>query len=81
MATAERQLIRFFLQHLLVGLLAAALFGGLVLWFDLAGIRSMAAADEDGWLFLTLLFFGLCVTFGSVAMGCGVMGLARDRRP
>ena len=80
MTAAERQLIGFLLRHLLVGLLAAALFGGLVLWFDLSGIRSMAAADEDGWLFLVLLFFGLCVTFGSVAMGCGVMGLARDRR-
>ncbi len=80
MTAAESQLIRFLLQHLLVGLLAACLFGGLVLWFDLAGIRSMAAADADGWLFLVLLFFGLAVTFGSVAMGCGVMGLARDRR-
>ncbi len=81
MTAAERHAIGFLLQHLVVGLLAAALFGGLLLWTDFAGIRSMAAADEDGWLFLVLLFFGLGVTFGSVAMGIGVMSLARDRRP
>ena len=78
MTDAEGQLVRFLLQHLLVGLLAGALFGGLVLWFDLAGIRSMAMADRDGWLYLVLLFFGLAVTFGSAAMGVGVMSLDRD---
>ena len=40
----------------------------------------MAGADESGWLFIVLLFFGLAVTFGSVAMACGVMSLAGKGR-
>jgi hypothetical protein len=27
---------------------------------------------------MVLFFFGLCVTFGSVGMGVGIMTLARD---
>jgi hypothetical protein len=37
------------------------------------------AGAEDGLLALFLLFFGLAVSFGSVAMGVGVMALGRDR--
>lgn len=77
----ERRAVVFLLHHLLAGLAGAASFGGLVLVFDLAGIRSMALADDAGWLYILLLFFGLAVTFGSVAMACGVMSLGRKDRP
>ena len=77
----ERDALGYLLQHLALGLLGSAVFGGLILWTDFAGIRSMAAANESGWLYIVLLFFGLGVTFGSVAMACGIMSLGRDRRP
>ncbi len=76
----ERHALTFLLRHLLAGLVGAACFGGLILYFDFAGIRSMARADESGWLFIVLLFFGLAVTFGSVAMACGVMSLGGKGR-
>ena len=50
----------------------------MILWNDLAGIRSLALAEEGGWLALGLLFFGLFVTFGSLAMGAAIMGLGRE---
>ncbi|MDH3594746.1 MAG: hypothetical protein OEU09_03410 [Rhodospirillales bacterium] len=73
----ERDAIGFLLRHLGVGVIGSALFGGLILWSDLAGIRSLALAEEGGWLALCLLFFGLFVTFGSLAMGAAIMGLGR----
>jgi hypothetical protein len=75
----ERQAIRFLVMHLLAGLGGAGLFGGLVLWLDLGGLGALVAGAEDGLLALFLLFFGLAVSFGSVAMGVGVMALGRDR--
>lgn len=80
MSPAERGALWFLAQHLVVGLLAAVLLGGLILLSDLGGIRTMASGDEKGWLFLLLLFFGLSETFGSVAMGVGIMSLRRDSR-
>jgi hypothetical protein len=71
----ERHAVGFLLRHLGVGAIGSALFGGLILWSDLAGIRSLALAEEGGWLALGLLFFGLFVTFGSLAMGAAIMGL------
>jgi hypothetical protein len=75
------RLVRYLAGHLLVGLLAALLFCGILIVFDLFGLRSLLTGDSDGWLAGLLLLFGLAVTFGSVAMGIGVMGLERDPRP
>ena len=55
----ERDAVGYLLRLLALGLLGSALFGGLILWTDFAGIRSLALAEEGGWLALGLLFFGL----------------------
>ncbi len=69
--------VRFLARHAAVGILAALVFGGLLVATDIGGLRGLAAADENGLLYLTLLFFGLAVTFGSAAMGASVMALGR----
>jgi hypothetical protein len=76
---ADLTAVRFLVRHLVVGLIAAGLFGGLLIAADVGGLRRMAAADADGWLYLALLFFGLAVTFGSAAMGVSVMNLGQER--
>ncbi|MDX1709614.1 MAG: hypothetical protein R3316_00585 [Rhodovibrionaceae bacterium] len=76
----EKRALRFLGIHLAGGSLGAALFGGLILWFDLFGIRTMAGESDLGWLAVALLFFGLVITFGSVAMGIGVMREGSDER-
>ncbi len=73
----ERDALGYLLRHLALGLMSSAVFGGLILWTDFAGIRSLAMAEEDGWLALGLLFFGLFVTFGSVTMGVAIMGYGK----
>ena len=75
----ERHAIRFLLGHLLIGVAGGALFGGLLLASDLFGLRALVIGDDQGWLAALLLLFGLAVTFGSLAMGVGVMSLGRDK--
>jgi hypothetical protein len=75
----DRQLVRFLLQHLLYGSVGGAVFGGLLLWFDVAQLWTMISASTERGLFLLLLFFGLLVTFGSLGMAVGVMQLGEER--
>ncbi len=74
----ERHALRFLLQHLAGGVVGAIFFGVLLLALDIAHLRTLATESQDGWLTIVLLFFGLIVTFGSVAMAAGVMSLAQD---
>ena len=40
---------------------------------DIAGLRTLAGQSEDGMIAILLLFFGLMVTFGAIAMAVGIM--------
>jgi len=73
----QNELLRFLLLHLAGGLAGAIAFGVLLLWSDFAGLGTLIARASDGPLFTVLLFFGLFVTFGSIAMGVGLMSLRR----
>ena len=75
----KRDAIGFLLKHLVYGSFGGFLFGALLLWFDVAGLATMIFASPEWPLFLLLLFFGLFVTFGSIGMGVGVMGLGEER--
>ncbi len=74
----ERDAIIFLVRHMLFGICGAFLFGSLMLYFDIGHLRSLAGESRDGLLTLALFFFGLVVTFGSVAMGVGVMSQGQD---
>jgi tetrahydromethanopterin S-methyltransferase subunit E len=75
----NRDALGFLLKHLIYGSFGGFLFGVLLLWFDVAGLATMIFASPEWPLFLLLLFFGLFVTFGSIGMGVGVMGLGEER--
>ena len=74
-----RDAIRFLLMHLFYGSVGGLVFGGLLLWFDVAGLATMIFASPEKHLFLLLLFFGLWITFGSIGMAVGIMGLGEER--
>lgn len=78
MSSMERAALRFLLKHLVVGTVGAAVLGTLILVTDFGSIRSLALRAEGGWLFILMLYFGLFVTFGAVAMAAGVMSLGKD---
>ena len=66
---------KFLGLHLACGLVASLIFGGAILASDLSHIRTLALDSSHPVLILALFFFGLAVTFGSLAMGVGIMGL------
>lgn len=74
----DKEALRFLGTHLIYGLAAGLTFGLAVLAIDLGNLRTLAFQSSHTTLVLTLFFFGLFVTFGSVGMGVGVMSLARD---
>jgi hypothetical protein len=74
----EQAAISFLVRHMLFGIVGALLFGALILYFDVGHLRSLAGQSQDGPLTLVLFFFGLVITFGSVAMGVGVMSQGQD---
>jgi hypothetical protein len=74
----EREVLRFLAVHLIYGLAAALTFGGAVLMTNLGNLRTLALESAHPATVLALFFFGLCVTFGSVGMGVGIMSLASD---
>lgn len=75
---AQREFFRFLAMHLGGGIAAAAVFGGMLLAFDLGGMWTMIARSPDTGLWLFILFSSLVVTFGSVAMGIGIMGRGEE---
>jgi len=78
MTPKQREALLFLAQHLFYGVAAAITFGGLVLATDLGRIRTLLATADHPWVIVSMLFFGLIITFGGVAMAVGIMGLARD---
>lgn len=78
MTPQEKRPLKFLGQHLIYGVAAALTFGGLVLATDLSHIRTLALDSSHPVRVIALMFFGLIVTFGSVAMGVGIMSLASD---
>ncbi len=71
-----RTALRFLLGHLLVGVLAAFVFAGLLIATDAFSLKTLIFEQERGWLAGLLLLFGLAITFGSLAMGIGIHGLS-----
>lgn len=74
-------LIPFLARHCLAGLAAGWIFVGGLLGLDVAGLRTLIFAEQAWWLPLGLLVFGVSLTFGSAAMGAGIMGLGRACPP
>lgn len=74
----ERRVIRFMMTHLLVGAIAAALFTGLLLYFDLFGLWGLIKTTGSPVVAVVMLFGGCLVTFGSLAMGAAVMMLGEE---
>lgn len=75
----DKTALRFVARHLAMGLGAGALFGVAILASDLAGLRSLAFSSETPWLVISLLFFGLFVTFGAVSLAANLMLMGHDR--
>lgn len=71
-------LLRF---HAIAGAVLGVVFVAGVLAFDLAHIRTLAFASEDGVLAVVMLTIGSIITFSSVVMGSAIMTLTDKDDP
>ena len=69
----EKPLVMFLLKHVTSGAAGGVALGLGILMLDIAGLRTLMGQSEDGIIAILLLFFGLIVTFGAIAMAVGIM--------
>lgn len=77
----EKAAVLFLLKHLLSGVAGAVVLATGLLLFDVANLATLMGSSDHGIIAGVMLYAGLIVTFGSVAMGIGVMTLNEDTRP
>ena len=73
-------LLRFLAAHLAVGVFVGwSVLGGLIA-LDVASLRTLLLRDQHAAVALAMAAIFFAITFGSLAMGAGVMGLRDDDR-
>jgi hypothetical protein len=74
----EPDLFRFYIRHCAVGFVLSAIFVGLILWFDVVGLRGLVMGSDVGYLAVFLLWFFNGTVFGSVQFAIVIMSQADD---
>lgn len=82
----QEALLPYLARHLLQGVLLGVFMSLALLYVDFAGLNTLIQGSSEPVVPLFMLFFGLCITFGSVSMGIAVMGIPKregeiDREP
>lgn len=72
------KLIRLYIVNVLIGFAISALFLGVLLALDVAGLRHLVLDTPAGWAAGLLLFFSNGVVFAGVQFAIAVMNLAED---
>lgn len=78
MKSFEKEAVFFLLNHLLSGMAGAVVLGFGLLLCDVANLRTLIFASESAFVAGFLLFASLMITFGSVAMGIGIMSIGLE---
>lgn len=72
------QLVRLYILHVLTGFALAAVFTGLLFWFNVGNLWHLVTHTSEGWLAAFLLFFFNGIVFGGVQHGIAIMLMARE---
>ncbi|EYD75348.1 hypothetical protein Rumeso_03060 [Rubellimicrobium mesophilum DSM 19309] len=72
------KLVRLYITNVLIGLGLAVAFVGLLLAFDVAGLRHLILETEMGWLGGVMLLAFNGVVFAGVQFGIAIMRMAED---
>ncbi|MBN8648924.1 MAG: hypothetical protein J0L55_13305 [Caulobacterales bacterium] len=71
----NKELLAFLAKHLLVGVVIGWSILGIFIIFDVASLRTLIANNHIEFLVYPLLLVFFAITFGSVGMGIGIMGV------
>jgi hypothetical protein len=69
------QLLRFLAAHMGFGIAVGIAFASLVVMTNTAGLNDLLTGDEHPYIAIAMLNIMCALTFGSLAMGIGVMTL------
>lgn len=72
------KLIRLYIVNVAIGFGIAAVFVGLLLWFDIANLWHLISTSDKGWIALLVLWISNGVIFAGVQFGIAVMRLKDD---
>lgn len=72
------KLIRLYIVNCAIGFAAAAVFVGMLLWFDIANLWHLISTSDKGWLALLVLWISNGVIFAGVQFGIAVMNMKDD---
>ncbi|KAF0184888.1 MAG: hypothetical protein FD163_1585 [Hyphomonadaceae bacterium] len=75
----QKQMFRFLAGHLLIGLFTGWPILAIFIVFDFGGLRSLATLNQLEYLVYPLLAVFFAITFGSTAMGIGIMSLKNEQ--
>ncbi|WP_272005674.1 hypothetical protein [Roseovarius sp. ZX-A-9] len=72
------KLIRLYITHVCIGFGIAAVFVGMLLWFDIANLWHLISTSEKGWLALLVLWVANGIVFAGVQFAIAVMRMKDD---
>ncbi|QYX58212.1 hypothetical protein K1T73_07575 [Roseovarius sp. SCSIO 43702] len=72
------KLVRLYIVNVAIGFAAAAVFVGMLLWFDIANLAHLISHSDKGWLALLVLWLANGIVFAGVQFGIAVMAMKDD---
>jgi hypothetical protein len=76
------RLIKLYIVNVAIGFALSALFLGMLLAFDLGGLRHLILETPSGWIAAMMIFMGNGIVFAGVQFAIAVMGMAeKDQGP
>lgn len=75
------RLVRLYIVNVLIGLVLAVCFTGLLLLLDVGGLRHLVLGSASGWLAGLMLIVFNCIVFSGVQFGFAIMRLADSPPP
>jgi hypothetical protein len=69
------KLVRFYIRHVAIGFVLAAVFVGTLVGFDVAGLGRLILGSPDWLLALSALWFLNAIVFGGVQFAVAIMTL------
>ena len=75
---SRKKMFNFLIRHLIIGVVTGWVILSVFIILDIANLRSLAIATGAGAIVFPLLYAFFAITFGSAAMGIGIMGINDD---
>jgi len=72
------KLIRLYITQAAIGFGLAAVFVGMLLWFNIANLWHLVSTSDKGWLAVLILWVSNGIIFAGVQFGIAVMRMKDD---